>query len=968
MMKPTEKRFEDQIESYLTDAGAGYIKDYTKNFDTKYCLLTNKIIEFIQISQPQKYEKLKDHFFEERDTKIFERIDNQISQFGVVHVLKNGIDLRDVKLNLYIRVPKSLNNPDHILEYKKNKFILVRQLEYKKGSKLSIDTVLFINGIPIITIELKNQLTGQDIDDAIKQYKEDRSPEDKLLSFKRCFVHFGLDNDEVVMTTKLNLAETIFLPFNKGISNPITNGYKSEYLWKEILIPESLSKIIENYVHVSKESESLYDPKTDKVIDIQKEVLIFPRYHQLEVLRNIQTQLKSEGVGKNFLIQHTTGSGKSYEIGWLSHLLSSLYQRPEDRKGLFDTVLVITDRKNLDSQIRQIVESLQQKDGVVEAVTEDSQELRKYIEQNRKIITTTIQKFPVISKQVSRQKNKTFAVIIDEVHSSQLGKSSQELRRTISDIEEEKSDNSIISEIKRRGKLENVSFFGFTGTPKKETIEIFGRKNNDGKKEPFHVYSMERSIHENFTLNVLDGYVSYKTFFKLNKISEEVSISSKKDKSKIFKFLEENDQTIDQKVEIILNHFIDKSKQLMNNTSRGMVVVSSRPQCIKFFKKINKVLEERGEMFRSLVSFSDFEYEGEKYSEKELNREVGFEHSDIPKGFKHPKYRLLVVSNKFQTGYNEPLLQSMYVDKKLNDIKCVQTYSRLNRTKLNKKVFILDFKNKPEEVQSYFQKFYGSIFLVKETDPDKLHDLLIHLYNYGVLDKKDVKEFVRIYLDFKREDGKLQPYLNKVLEKWSKLEEDEKKLFKSQCKSYVSFYDLIIQVINYQIEDHFQHYLFFQNLISKLIIKDGTTRDLSEYLDLQNIQIVKSYEGHKGLEQKDHDFEEIDPTTVKLIEDTSISLKDFIMELNNKYDSIFSESQLKKIINLQKSTKEIPEIKNIVNLSNSEEDCLRYILSSLNESLSEKYIEDIDFYKKIEDPKFLLPISKKIYQDLISKR
>ena len=965
MKKPTEERFEDQIEVSLVDRG--YIKDVSKNFDTKYCLLPNKLIEFIQSTQPNKYEKLKDHFFEERDTKIFERIDSQISEFGVVHVLKNGINLRDVKLDLYIRTPKSLNNPDHISDYKKNKFILVRQLKYKEGSKLSIDTVLFINGIPIITIELKNQLTGQDIDDSINQYKKDRDPKDKLLSFKRCFVHFGVDNDEVAMTTELKLGETRFLPFNKGISNPITNGYKSEYLWKEILIPESLSEIIENYVHVSKESESLYDSKTDKVIDIQKEVLIFPRYHQLEVLRNIQTQLKSEGVGNNFLIQHTTGSGKSYEIGWLSHLLSSLYQKPEDKKGLFDSVLVITDRKNLDSQIRQVVESLQQTDGVVETVTKDSQELKKYIEENRKIITTTIQKFPVISKQISQQKNKTFGVIIDEVHSSQLGRSSQELRRTISDVEEEKDDNTIINEMKRRGKLKNVSFFGFTGTPKQETIEIFGRKNHEGKKEPFHVYSMERSIHENFTLNVLDGYVSYKTFFKLNEINEEVDISSKKDKNKVFKFVEEDDQTIDQKVEIIVDHFINKSKQLINDTSRGMVVVSSRPQCVKFFKKINKVLEEKGEIFRSLVSFSEFEYEGEKYSEKELNREVGFDQSDIPRGFKHPKYRLLVVSNKFQTGYNEPLLQSMYVDKKLNDINCVQTYSRLNRIKPNKKVFILDFKNKPEEVQRHFQKFYGSMFLVKETDPDKLHDLLIHLYNYRVLDKEDVEEFSRIYTENKREDGQLQPYLNKVIEKWSELEEDEKKLFKSQCKSFISFYDLIIQVINYQIEDHFHHYLFFQNLISKLIIKDGTTRDLSEYLDLKNIQIVKSYEGHEGFEKKDHDFEEIDPTTTNLIEDTTLSLKELIVELNNKYGSIFSDSQVDKIINLEKSTKEMPEIKDIVNLSNTEEDCLRHILSSLNESLSENYIEDIDFYKKIEDSKVLIPISKKIYQDLISE-
>lgn len=965
MKKPTENRFEDQIENHLIDIG--YIKDTTKNFDTNHCLLSKQLIQFIQDSQPKKYEKLKDHFFEGRDEKIFERIDNQISKYGVINVLKNGIRIRDLKFDLYIRMPKSHNNPDHISEYKKNKFIVVRQLEYKKNRKLSIDTVLFINGIPIVTIELKNQLTGQDISDAINQYKKDRDPKDKLLSFKRCFAHFGVDNDEVAISTELKLKQTRFLPFNKDISNPQTDGYKSEYLWKDILSIKSLSEILENYVHVSIEHESQYDQKSEKVIDVQKELLIFPRYHQLEVLRKISNQLRSEGVGNNFLIQHTTGSGKSYEIGWLSHLLSSFYKNPEDEKGLFDTVLVITDRKNLDKQIREVVESLQETAGVVETVTKDSKQLKKFIEESRKIITTTIQKFPVISKQISKQKNKKFAVVIDEVHSSQMGKSSQELRRAISDIDnnEDNQESEIISEIKKRGKLQNVSFFGFTGTPKPETLEVFGRKNDDGMKEPFHVYSMERSIHENFTLNVLDGYVSYKTFFKLNEISDDINISSKKDKSKIFKFVEENDQTIDKKVEIIVDHFIKKSKHTLNGSARGMVVVSSRPQCIEFFRRINKTLERKGEPYRSLVSFSDFEMEGEKYSEHELNREVGFYEKDIPRGFKDPKYRLLIVSNKFQTGYNEPLLQSMYVDRKLNDISCVQTYSRLNRIKPNKKVFILDFKNKPEEVQSYFQKFYGSIFLANETDPDKLHDLITDINSYKLLNNEDVSKFSSIYVRKNRIDGDLQPLLNKVVDGWNLLEDEDKKIFKSQCKSFINFYNLIIQVIDYQVEDHFEYYLFFQHLISKLIIKDGKTRDLSDYLDLDNIEIVKSYEGFEDLEKENYEFDEIDPLTKGIIEDTTLSLKELILELNEQYGSIFSESQVDKILDLEKSAKRIPDIKKIVNSNNTEEDCMKYILSSLSESLSKNYLDDIDFYKKIETSNILIPISKRIYQELV---
>ena len=357
--------------------------------------------------------------------------------------------------------------------------------------------------------------------------------------------------------------------------------------------------------------------------------------------------------------------------------------------------------------------------------------------------------------------------------------------------------------------------------------------------------------------------------------------------------------------------------------------------------------------------------EGEKYSEHELNREVGFYEKDIPRGFKDPKYRLLIVSNKFQTGYNEPLLQSMYVDRKLNDISCVQTYSRLNRIKPNKKVFILDFKNKPEEVQSYFQKFYGSIFLANETDPDKLHDLITDINSYKLLNNEDVSKFSSIYVRKNRIDGDLQPLLNKVVDGWNLLEDEDKKIFKSQCKSFINFYNLIIQVIDYQVEDHFEYYLFFQHLISKLIIKDGKTRNLSDYLDLDNIEIVKSYEGFEDLEKENYEFDEIDPLTKGIIEDTTLSLKELILELNEQYGSIFSESQVDKILDLEKSAKRIPDIKKIVNSNNTEEDCMKYILSSLSESLSKNYLDDIDFYKKIETSNILIPISKRIYQELV---
>ena len=451
-------------------------------------------------------------------------IDRTISQRGIIDTLRGGIETRGCNFNLVYFKPKSSLNEEHQKLYSQNRFVVVRQLHYSKRNHNSIDMVIFLNGIPIITMELKNQLTGQNIIHSQNQYKKDRDPKQPLLKFKRCLVHFCVDNDKVSMSTQLKGMGTKFL-HNKGITNSIVEGnYRTEYLWNEILIPDSVLDIIENFVLISEESDREWDEKKGKVVTKKFDVQIFPRYHQLDVIRNLRNKVKKEGVGHNYLIQHTTGSGKSYSIGWLSHTLTSLYQKDGDTKRMFDTILVVTDRKVLDKQLQNTVSKLEQTDGVVNPVDMGSKQLREYLEKGKDIIITTIQKFPFVSEVISELKGHTFGVVIDEVHSSQTGETSKHLKKSLSVNEEEEIDyeDLIRKEIESRGKQNHISFFGFTGTPKNKTLELFGRKNIDGHFVPFHYYTMKQSIHEGFTLDVLQNYTSYKRYLKFFRVQKMI--------------------------------------------------------------------------------------------------------------------------------------------------------------------------------------------------------------------------------------------------------------------------------------------------------------------------------------------------------------------------------------------------------------------------------------------------------------
>ena len=603
--------------------------------------------------------------------------------------------------------------------------------------------------------------------------------------------------------------KTRFLPYNKGIENPaVADDFKTEYLWNEVLTPDSILDIIENFVLVSVETKKEWNEKQQKVVLEKDEVLIFPRYHQLDVIRSLRSKIIDEGVGHNYLIQHTTGAGKSYSIGWLSHMLTSLYRTKDDVNRIFDTILVVTDRRVLDKQLQNTLRQLEQTQGVVNPVDKTSQQLKEFLEKGKDIIVTTIQKFPVISETISELKGQKFAVVIDEVHSSQSGETSKHLKRSLSldkFTDEEGNvdyEEMIRQEILSRGRQEHISFFGFTGTPKNKTLELFGRKNEDGHFVPFHSYSMRQSIHEGFTLDVLAHYTTYKRYFKLHQAegASDEELPESKVMRQLIDYVDSHDQVIQQKVSIMLRHFVSVTSKKISGRGRAMVVTRSRKHCVLFYQEMKRQMQHMGLTYTCLVAFSgSVSHKGIEYTEHGLNKENGMEGTNIPDAFKDPRFRILIVASKFQTGFDEPLLHTMYVDKKLSGVQCVQTLSRLNRTKSGKTdTFVLDFVNDPEDIVNSFQPYYTSTVLVGETEPDKLYDLQHEIEAFNLFTDDDVDRFCHEFYSQSTTDENLQPILNVVVKNWKDLEdEDQQQEFKSKIQSFARLYSYISQIISF---------------------------------------------------------------------------------------------------------------------------------------------------------------------------
>lgn len=974
-VSPTEKKFEEHIEDHLKTVG--YTTTHFSEYDRNLCLIRDGVINFIKRTQPEEWGRLREIYDVDTENKILTRISSEISKRGIIDVLRQQVVDRGVYLNLCYFEPKSDLNPDHLKLYQSNQFTVVRQLHYSNQNEKSIDMVLFLNGLPIVTMELKNQLTGQNVKHSENQYRNDRDPKEPLLNFKRCMVHFCIDNNKVSMTTRLAGPKTFFLPYNRDLENPpVDEGYRTKYLWEEILPPSSLLDILENFVHVSKEKEFFFNDKTQKIDSKVKEVLIFPRYHQLDLIRSFRKQLKADGAGKNYLVQHTTGSGKSYSIGWLSHTLTSLYRSAGDTKRMFDTIIVVTDRTVLDDQLRNTIMSLEKIDGVVNGVQHGSQELKKFLEQGKDIVITTIQKFPFISKTISSLGNKTFGVIIDEVHSSQSGELSKELKKSLSKSDDDDDDfdyeEMLRQEIQSRGKQDNISFFGFTGTPKEKTLELFGTKTTEGTFVPFHIYSMYQSIHEGFTLDVLQNYTTYKRYFKVKQTKDgDIEVPTGKGRRELVRYVDTHEMTIRNKIQIMLDHWIDKGSKEIQGRSRGMIVTQSRKHCVWYFNEINKQLAERGLSYRCLVGFSgEVSIDGEKFSEPGCNQTIGHE-GDVPLGLKNPKYRLLVVANKFQTGFDEPLVQSMYVDKKLGGVQCVQTLSRLNRTTSGKtQTFVLDFVNEPDDIRESFQRFYQSTILEGETDPNRLYDLQREVYCFHLYTNEDVSRFCKVFYDPKRDEGNLHPILDDVVDKFNSIDEDEiKEDFRSKIQSYIRMYGYLSQIINFSDIELEKTFVFLKYLNKKLPKRQTDRFDLSDTIDLDSLRIQKVHEHVEGLVREDSILNPPDFDATSVQEPDYDFLSEIINQVNNTYGVNLTEEDKLDLSRLSKRLIEDLEVEKYMNGNNTEDNKRNFFKQQFEGMMIDYINERFDFYKKMDDnPSIKNTIFQMIYKDYHTQR
>jgi len=979
-LKPTEGKFESHIEKFLNTQN---FKSFTdKSYDKNLCLNKDEILNFIKSTQKESWEKLKEIHGEDVDKKVLERVSTEISNRGIIEVLRNQIIDRGVYIDLCYFEPKSNLNEDHLNLYKQNSFSLIRQLHYSVNNENSIDMVLFLNGIPIVTMELKNQLTGQNYKHSENQYRFTRDPKESLLRFRKVLVHFCVDNNQVSMTTKLNESKTRFFPYNKHIENPpVEKDYRSSYLWKEILTPNSLLDIIENFAHISNEKEYFYNEEKEK-IDIKKfDVQIFPRYHQLELIRKLKSQVKNDGVGNNYLIQHTTGSGKSYSIGWLSHLLTSLYKSKNDKLRIFDSIIVVTDRTNLDDQLRETIKSLSKVEGVVFGAEKGSKELRDHLEKGKDIIITTIQKFPYISDDIISLNDKKFAVVIDEVHSSQNGELSKELKRALTKNEDEEDneeeytlENYLEEQIQTRGKQKHISFFGFTGTPKEKTLEMFGTKQNDNTFKPFHVYSMRQSIHEGYTLDVLENYSTYKRYFKIKEVEENtIEIDTAQGTKEIFNYVDSHQITIENKVKIILDHFFNKSSRQIQGKSRGMIVVKTRKLCVQYFKEINRQLEERKSKIKCLVGFSGevkFQGDPDKYTEKGLNLTIGHD-GEVPLGLKNPKYRLLVVANKFQTGFDEKMLQSMYIDKSLKDVQCVQTLSRLNRTMSGKaSTFVLDFSNDPESVRYSFQKFYQEVGLEEETDPNKIYDIQSSIKEFKIFSIEQVEKFCSVFFDKNREEGNLHPQLDEVVDNWNALNDDEQREdFRLKVASFTRLYSYLSQIINFSDPELEKHYIFYRYLSKKLKTKTKEKVNIENLIDLESLRIQKLHDTIDPLDKKDHEYEGVKTNVGTYTPPTKDLLSDIIETINSRYGVNLTDDDKVNIDSVRKKIFENEEIEKYMNGANSEQNKQDFFKKQFDNVILSFLKDRFEFYKKLDENSGLKNlIFDKIYKDYLDNK
>jgi type I restriction enzyme R subunit len=956
---------------------AGYRKRTPDEYNRTLCLDPGIVLEFIYATQPQEWEKLKAQHGGDVKAKFLQRLATEIAKRGTLDVLRKGIKDSGSKFQLAYFKPATGLNPDTQTLYAANQFSIIRQLRFSEKTEQSVDLALFLNGIPLFTAELKNPLTGQTVENAITQYRKDRDPKEPLFAFGRCLAHFAVDPDLVFMTTHLQEGKTRFLPYNKGRNGgagnpPSALGFATAYLWEQTWSRDSVLDLIQNFVQVVEEED-------DKGKKTGKFSMVFPRYHQLDCVRRLVADGKKNGPGQRYLIQHSAGSGKSNSISWLAHQLSALHDAQQKR--VFDSIVIITDRRILDRQLQRTVRAFEQTLGLVENIDTTSRQLKQALEDGKTIIVTTLQKFPVIAKDMGEMPGRRFAVIIDEAHSSQSGETTKGWKSVLAvkslengeegdEEEAEDLEDKINEEARKRGRLPNVSIFAFTATPKPKTMELFGVKRDDGKYEPFSLYTMRQAIEEGFILDVLKNYTTYKAYWSLlKKVKDDPRYERKKAYALLRSFVDHHEATVKKKVAIMVDHFIDHALARVGGKAKAMIVCRSRPQAVLYKQVVDEYLKTKGGPFKALVAFSGtVKHKAVEYTEAGMNStpEEKIGDTQTAEAFKRDEYRFLIVANKFQTGFDQPLLHTMYVDKKLGGVNAVQTLSRLNRTCPNKEeTVVLDFANDAEEIQAAFEPYYDRTLLSEGTDPNLLYDLQTRLAEYHLFTTSEVNAFAAVWFDPKGTQDKLHAVLQPAVDRFGAAEQEERQQFRSQLGDFVRLYSFLSQVVTFTDADLEKLYLYGRLLLRKLPVKhDQLPVEIQQNIDVDSYRVQQTSSGRIKLDRGTAELEPITGGSIfkpppEEVEALSLILK----TLNDRFGTDFSQDDKVFIQQLEEKLAGDAALEASVKVNVPENARLTFDHVA-NDKIQEMIDSNFKFYKQVTDD----PAFEKFFLDWLFER
>jgi type I restriction enzyme R subunit len=981
-----ERAFETAIEHHLLTTG-GYAKGDPQAFDRERAIFPGEFVAFVKATQLEVWQALENLHGTGTDTVILDDLAKALDgQAGALSVIRHGFKCFGRLIRAAYFAPAHAMNPESQRLYVANRLTIIRQVHYSTKHENSIDMVISLNGIPVATAELKNPLTSQNAEHAKQQYRTDRDPRERIFEFKRrSLVHFAVDPDVVWMATRLEGNKTFFLPFNKGNNNGAgnpdnPNGYKTSYLWEEVWRRDSWLDIIGRYVHLQIEEKTVGGTK------IRKESMIFPRYHQLVAVRGLIGRSHEEGSGQNYLIQHSAGSGKSNSIAWLAHQLASLHNVKDEK--VFDSVVVITDRLVLDRQLQDTIYQFDHKQGVVVKIEEDSEQLAKALRAATPIIITTLQKFPYVTEKVGDLPDRKYAVIIDEAHSSQSGESATDLKgalaadairkrakeeaeaQGLADHEEE-----ILRAIARRGKQPNISFFAFTATPKYKTLKVFGETAPDGTPHPFHLYSMRQAIDEGFILDVLKNYTTYKTYYRLVKsIADDPEVSKSKAAKALARFMSLHPHNIAQKAEVMLEHFRTFTKHRIAGRAKGMVVTGSRLHAVRYKQEFDRQIKEKGYTgIKTLVAFSgtveDPDVPGVTYTEPEMNRDGQgrlIREKELPDKFATEEYQLLLVAEKYQTGFDQPLLHTMYVDKRLDGIQAVQTLSRLNRTCPGKEdTFVLDFVNDATDIQTAFKPYYEQTLVGEQSDPRQLYELQGKLEAMHIYYREDVENFCRIFFRPKAaqspsDHAMMYATLNPAVGRFGLLDEEAREEFRGLIDTFCNLYGFLAQIIPFQDTDLEKLYTFARFLSAKL-----PRRSTGEKYVFDDEVTLKFYRLQKISENaiKLSDGENVPvagPTAVGTSkgEDKKVELSRLIDQINDRFGTEFTQADELFFHQIREEALADADLRQAANANTIGN--FRYVFTKAleglfidrmeqNEELFAKYMNDRDFQRLVSE-------------------